>query len=122
MALFHKSDGVRADVSFRVGRGVSRRLTLQHHLEECARERRAGHMGKYGPPPYTKWEPMTDTANTLCGQEVTGNTTLPRTKEDWENKMVELRRQLQWLFLGGVGHGNVSNVYGCLDDEEGITD
>ena len=65
---------------------------------------------------------MTDTADTLYEQEVTGNTASPKTKADWSEQISGLRRRLQRLFLGGVGRNNVSNVYGCLDDEEVITD
>ena len=65
---------------------------------------------------------MTDTANTLYGQEITGNPALPKTKARWLKQTVELRRKLQLLFHGGVGPTNVRNVYGCAEDEEVVAD
>ena len=105
-----------------MGKSDGGRLTLQPNLEECALIRRAVHIRRYGHPPYVKWEPLTDTANTLYEQDVSGNITLPKTKADWAKKMSELRQKIQRLYIGGVGPNSVSNVYGCLDDEEVVED
>ena len=76
------------------------------------------HRLEYGPPLYAKWESLTDTATTLYEQEITGNASLPETKEKWRKEMDLLRDRLQRLRLGGIGCKNLNRVYLCNGDEE----
>lgn len=66
--------------AFRDGRHVGRSLTLHPFMEECEGVRRATQLGMYGSPPFVKWDPMKDTANTLYEKEVAGNISLPKKK------------------------------------------
>ena len=67
---------------FRTGeRTLTRRKSRGPSREERTEERYIAHRRLYGPAPYTKWEPLADTANTLYETEVTGDQRLPKRKE-----------------------------------------
>ena len=105
-------------MDFRAGEAKSnRRNSHLPHLEAVDAVRTMKHMMEYGPPPFAKWESLTDTANALYEQEATGNITLPRKKADWFAQMEEVRRRLQTLYLGGIGAHNTRRVFNCEDDE-----
>ena len=111
-----------SDQPFRVGvRRVVRGNSIGPSLELQAADRYHIYRSLYGPLPYVRWAPLTDTTNALYEQEVTGNSTLPKTKDERNCRMRELRSRLQMLYWGGLAPGNAMNVYQCEDDEERVT-
>ena len=52
-------------------------------LESQAIQRRRHSLETYGYPPFAKWETLPDSADSLYGQEVTGNPSLPPRKGTW---------------------------------------
>ena len=97
---------------FRTGEtSLARRNSCDPSKETSAAGRYIAHRRQYGPIPYTKWAPLTDTANTLYEAEVTGNQRLPKTKEEWVGQMAELRKRLHLMYLCGMGPRNMPRCY-----------
>ena len=92
-------------------------------MEYVRSERYIRNREERGPPPYVKWESMTDTATTLYEQETTGDDTLPKTKKDWDLQMAALRERLLTMCLGGIGPKNLRQCIGIdLQSRDGVVE
>ena len=112
---------------FRVGTEMSmRRRSVEPHQENCACERYMENRAEFGPRPYVAWESLTDTATSLYEEDITGNQRLPKSKEEWDQNMEELKRKLHLMVLGGVGAPNLATFHRrlqrTLSEEEGGDD